>query len=104
MARRTIFKSTLLTILLVSLSSAATSQPAASWSFEGAKGADAVHGYSKFVPGVSGTALRFDGQTTSVVRSRSRPVISERVAAMRDLAATGAGGRPLGHPGLCTSR
>ncbi|MBM3312181.1 MAG: LamG domain-containing protein, partial [Candidatus Aminicenantes bacterium] len=71
-ARSAISNNYLLTILLISLSSAASSPPASSWSFDEAKGSDAVYGYSKFVPGVSGTALRFDGQTTSVVRAAAR--------------------------------
>ncbi len=53
----------------------------ASWSFNEGPGAvtpeaisrnqDVVRGYHKFVPGVSGSALRFDGQTTSVIHGGS---------------------------------
>ena len=52
--------------------------PVALWSFDSANGAvvrdavngteDKVGGFCKYVPGVSGNGLRFDGYTTSVVR------------------------------------
>lgn len=68
-ARRSPIISLFLTVLFLSWSAGASKPPAAQWSFEGAKSGDSVRGYAKFVPGVSGTALRFDGQTTSLVRA-----------------------------------
>ena len=56
--------------------------PVARWSFDAATGAvvrdtlsgtdDKVGGFYKYVPGVSGNALRFDGYTTSVVRKAEK--------------------------------
>ncbi len=59
----------------------------ARWTFDNVNGAtlhdpvsgadDKLLGFSKFVPGVSGNALRFDGYTTSVVRkAESAPKLS----------------------------
>jgi len=56
-------------VLFVSLSAIADKSPAASWPFDQGKGPDRIQGYHKFVPGIAGTGLRFDGQTTSVVRA-----------------------------------
>jgi len=67
-----LFRNPFITFLLVSLSLAAGKSPVASWTFDRAKGGDPILGYSKFVPGVSGTGLRFDGQTTSVVRAADK--------------------------------
>ncbi len=50
---------------------AAERLPVASWSFDG-PGSDAIRGFHKTVDGVTGQALRFDGQTTAVVRSAAR--------------------------------
>jgi len=54
--------------ILVSSLFAEDRVPIASWSFDG-PGTDEVRGFHKFVDGVAGKALRFDGQTTTVVRS-----------------------------------
>ena len=43
--------------------------PAASWSFDRPGGTDEIRGFQKFVPGIAGQGLRFDGQTTAVVRA-----------------------------------
>ena len=69
---RHLLRNGFLTVLLVSLSLAAGKSPVASWTFDRAKAGDPIQGYSKFVPGISGTGLRFDGQTTSVVRAAAR--------------------------------
>jgi len=69
---RHLLRSIFLTLLLLSLSLAAGKAPVASWNFDRAKGGDPIQGYSKFVPGISGTGLRFDGQTTSVVRAAAK--------------------------------
>jgi len=67
--RRFLFAS--LTLLLIAPALAAEKLPLASWSFDQGQGPDEVRGFHKFVPGVAGNALRFDGQTTSVFRSAS---------------------------------
>jgi len=59
-------------LVIVGSAVAADRPPAAAWSLDGQSGADSFRGFHKFVPGVAGSALRFDGQTTSVVRSASR--------------------------------
>jgi hypothetical protein len=46
--------------------------PVASWSFDKGSGADEIRGFRKFVPGIAGQSLRFDGQTTSLVRAAAR--------------------------------
>jgi hypothetical protein len=46
--------------------------PVASWSFDQGAGSDGIRGYHRFVPGVAGRALRFDGQTTVVVHPASK--------------------------------
>jgi hypothetical protein len=46
--------------------------PIASWSFDQGSPADEVRGYHRYVDGVSGRALRFDGQTTAVVRAGAK--------------------------------
>ena len=46
--------------------------PVASWSFDTGGRADEIRGFRKFVPGVAGQGLRFDGQTTTVVRPASK--------------------------------
>jgi hypothetical protein len=50
---------------------AADRPPVVSWSFDG-PGSDEVRGFHKFVDGVAGKALRFDGQTTAVVRPAAK--------------------------------
>ena len=45
---------------------------AASWSFDKDDGSDLIRGFQKLDAGVSGRALRFDGQTTVVVRAAAR--------------------------------
>mgnify|MGYP006268713615 CR=1 FL=1 len=55
--------------LFASLASAAEKPFLASWTFDQGTNSDKTLGYFKFVPGVVGTGLRFDGQTTSVVRA-----------------------------------
>ena len=61
-----------LMVLFVSLSAIADKSPAASWPFDQGKGPDRIQGYHKFVAGIAGTGLRFDGQTTSVVRAAAK--------------------------------
>ncbi|MCX6574751.1 MAG: LamG domain-containing protein, partial [Candidatus Aminicenantes bacterium] len=46
--------------------------PIASWSFDPGFGWDEVRGFQKSVDGVAGKALRFDGQTTAVVRPAAK--------------------------------
>jgi hypothetical protein len=58
----------LLTLLLCGAALAADKPPVAAWSFDRVQPGDEVRGYSKSVPGIVGQGLRFDGQTTSVVR------------------------------------
>jgi len=58
---------TLMGLLGISLT-AVEKIPIASWSFDQASGGDEVRGFQKIVDGVAGKALRFDGQTTAVVR------------------------------------
>ncbi len=58
------------------------SGPVARWSFDNSSGAsiqdtvsgveDKIEGFYKYVPGVSGQALRFDGYTTSLVRKAEK--------------------------------
>ncbi len=49
-------------------------QPLAKWSFDGTS-ADPVSGFHKYVPGVAGQALQFDGYTTHIVRpAKQAPV------------------------------
>jgi hypothetical protein len=62
---------TLTGLLAISLA-AAERTPVASWSFDGDMGADIIRGFRKFVPGTAGDGLRFDGQTTVVVRAAAR--------------------------------
>jgi hypothetical protein len=49
----------------------ASRPPVATWSFEPGQGSDQVRGFHSSVPGVAGLALRFDGQTTTVIRKAS---------------------------------
>jgi hypothetical protein len=58
-----------LLLLLASAALGADTTPVATWSFDRTTSADVVKGFSRYVPGVSGTGLRFDGQTTTVVRT-----------------------------------
>jgi hypothetical protein len=55
--------------LLAGSLAAAERAPVASWSFDGDMGADVIRGFHKFVTGPAGDGLRFDGQTTVVVRA-----------------------------------
>ena len=57
-----------LLMLLACGAAGADQAPVATWSFEPG-GADQVLGFQSPVPGVSGKGLRFDGQTTTVVRA-----------------------------------
>ena len=59
-------------VVFVGMAFAADKPPVASWSFDQETGVDAIRGFRKFVPGVAGNGLRFDGQTTSVVRGASK--------------------------------
>jgi len=59
-------------VLLAVPAFAADQPPAAYWSFDRGKGTDEIRGFQKFVPGVAGNGLRFDGQTTTVVRGASK--------------------------------
>jgi hypothetical protein len=61
-----------LTGLLTSSLLAAERPPVASWPFDGSAGADVIRGFHKFIPGVAGNGLRFDGQTTVVIRAAAR--------------------------------
>jgi hypothetical protein len=61
----------ILTALLANTLLAAEWLPIASWSFDG-PGGDGVRGFRKTVDGVAGQALRFDGQTTAVVRAAAK--------------------------------
>lgn len=56
----------ILTALMAYSLQAGGRSPVASWSFEG-PGSDDIRGFHRFVAGAAGQALRFDGQTTSVV-------------------------------------
>ena len=58
--------------LLASVAFAADRPPVASWPFDQGVSGDEVRGYHKYVDGVVGRALRFDGQTTVVVRAAAR--------------------------------
>ena len=51
---------------------AADRPPVASWSFDQGAAGDELRGFHKFVDGVAGKALRFDGQTTAVVRAAAK--------------------------------
>jgi hypothetical protein len=62
---------TLMGLLGISLA-AAEKIPIASWSFDQGSGGDEVRGFQKIVGGVAGKALRFDGQTTAVVRPAAK--------------------------------
>ena len=66
---REIIGSAFLALFFLSLASAAEKPPLASWPFDPGKNPDRILGYHKYVPGIVGTGLRFDGQTTSVVRA-----------------------------------
>ena len=57
---------------LASAALAADRPPIVSWSFDQGSAADEVRGYHRYVDGVSGRALRFDGQTTAVVRAAAK--------------------------------
>jgi len=61
-----------LAVLLAGPAIAADKPPVASWSFDQGKGADEIRGFQKSVPGVAGNGLRFDGQTTVVVRGAAK--------------------------------
>jgi hypothetical protein len=62
----------LLVGFLVSASLAASRIPVATWSFDGDSGIDVIRGFHRFVEGMAGAGLRFDGQTTVVVRAAAR--------------------------------
>ena len=62
----------ILVLLLASAPLGAQRAPVASWSFEQGKDADEIRGFHTFVPGVAGTGLRVDGQTTTVIRKAAR--------------------------------
>lgn len=59
-------------LVLIGLALAADRPPVASWSFDKGGEADEIRGFRKFVPGIAGQGLRFDGQTTTVVRAASK--------------------------------
>ncbi len=59
-------------VLLAVPAFAADQPPAAYWSFDLGKGSDEIRGFQKFVPGAAGNGLRFDGQTTTVIRGASK--------------------------------
>jgi len=59
-------------VVFIGMALAADKPPVASWSFDRETGVDAIRGFRKFVPGVAGNGLRFDGQTTAVVRGASK--------------------------------
>ena len=58
--------------LVASAAFAADRRSVASWSFDQGAAGDEVRGFHKFVDGVTGKALRFDGQTTVVVRPAAK--------------------------------
>ena len=97
---------TLMGLLGISLT-AAEKKPIASWSFDPGLGRDEVRGFQKTVDGVAGQALRFDGQTTAVVRPAAgrstRPSVGDGPSAgppAGDGVRGGAGGgEPRRHPG-----
>ncbi len=60
-----------LLVLLACTAFGADKTEVATWSFEPGRDADSTLGFRRFVPGVSGRGLRFDGQTTTVVRPAS---------------------------------
>ena len=57
-----------LMLLLASAPLGAQRAPVANWSFDQGGDGDEIRGFRSFVPGVAGTGLRFDGQTTTVIR------------------------------------
>jgi concanavalin A-like lectin/glucanase superfamily protein len=59
-------------VLLASFVLGADTTAIATWSFEKGTGADTILGVPTYIAGVSGTAMRFDGQTTTVVRSSTK--------------------------------
>jgi hypothetical protein len=59
-------------LVIFGLAPAAERPAAASWSFDRMSGADDIRGFRKFVPGVAGNGLRFDGQTTALIRRASQ--------------------------------
>ncbi len=61
-----------LILLLASAVLGAQRAPVTGWSFDRGKDGDDIRGFHAFVPGVAGDALRFDGQTTTVIRKASR--------------------------------
>ena len=61
-----------LVLIVIVIAFGADKPPVASWSFDQDGGADVLHGFQKYVPGVAGKGLRFDGQTTVMVRSASK--------------------------------
>ena len=72
--RRMVFR--VLMLLLASTAIGAQRAPVTSWSFDQGRDGDEIRGFHAFVPGVAGTGLRFDGQTTTVIRKAfgvSRP-------------------------------
>ena len=62
----------ILVLLLASAPLGAQRAPVANWSFEQGGDGDEIRGFRSFVPGVAGTGLRFDGQTTTVIRKAAR--------------------------------
>ena len=66
------FSLRVLLVLLACPALTADTTPIATWSFEKGADADAIVGLSEYVRGVAGTGLRFDGQTTAVVRPASK--------------------------------
>ena len=68
--RRTLLR--ILVLLLASAPLGAQRAPVANWSFEQGGDGDEIRGFRSFVPGVAGTGLRFDGQTTTVIRKAAR--------------------------------
>ena len=57
---------------LLGLALEAAPQSVASWSLDGGQAGDEISGFRKLVPGISGQAMRFDGQTTVVSRAAAR--------------------------------
>jgi len=67
-------KFTILTlcVLLAGTAYAAERHPVASWPFNRDGGTDEIRGFHKFVAGADGDGLRFDGQTTVLIRAAGR--------------------------------
>ena len=64
--------SRILLLLLASFALGPATTSIATWSFEKGVDTDTILGVATYVPGVSGTGMRFDGQTTTIVRPSAK--------------------------------